>query len=139
MVIAKIKGSNAERQLIHMFWNNNIAAARVAGSGSIQLPMPDIIAGKSKNIVVIECKNTKNRNVYLKQQEIYELEQFALMMGAMPLVAVKVNNKGWFFLHTNSIKKTEALYSFNLNDEEMAAKMMSFDKIVSFLNQQQSV
>lgn len=41
----KQKGTIAERELIHLFWKNNIPAVRVAGSGSMRYPSPDILAG----------------------------------------------------------------------------------------------
>ena len=134
MVIAKKKGSNAERELIHLFWDNGIAAARVAGSGSIKLPMPDIIAGKNKTIIAIECKNIDNDNIYFKDKEIFELEQFSIISGMMPFVRIRIKSKGWMFLHTNSLIKTESMYVFNINKEELKNKILNFSEIVKFLN-----
>jgi len=134
MVKTKQKGTNAERELIHMFWKKGIAAARIAGSGSMQLPLPDIIAGKNNNIVAIECKISKNDYVYLTKKEIYELEKFALIIGAMPIVAVKINTKGWFFCHTNSLIKTDKAHVFNIKHIDSGQNTLNFAKIVSFLN-----
>jgi len=133
MVKAKQKGTSAERELIHMFWKENIAAARIAGSGSMKLPLPDLIAGKNNKIVAIECKITKFNSVYLSEKEVYELEKFSMIMGAMPIVAVKINKKGWFFMHTNSLTKTDKAYVFNMNNISEGKNTLNFEKIVSFL------
>ena len=45
----KVKGSNAERELILDLFNKGWAVSRVAGSGCSTLPTPDIIALKNKN------------------------------------------------------------------------------------------
>lgn len=135
MVVAKKKGSNAERELLHMFWANDIATVRIAGSGSSKHPMPDLIAGVNKKLIAIECKNIDSDNIYFKENEIYELEKFAIMSGMMPFVAVRVKNEGWYFLHTNSLNKTKNMHSFNRKNEELKDKILNFEKIVRFLKE----
>lgn len=45
----KSKGINAEREIIHLFWSMpGWTACRVAGSGSMKYPSPDVIAGNEK-------------------------------------------------------------------------------------------
>ena len=56
----KKKGTDAERDLIHIFWKNGWAAVRIAGSGSMKYPSPDILAGKNGTLYAIECKTTKS-------------------------------------------------------------------------------
>ena len=53
----KSKGINAERELIHIFWKTKSwAACRVAGSGAIKYPAPDVLAGNGNILLAIECK-----------------------------------------------------------------------------------
>lgn len=94
----KSKGSNAERDLIHKFWEYRWAAVRVAGSGSNKYPSPDLVVGKDHTRFAIECKAVKERHKYFTKEEINDLRTFSEIFGAEALVAVKFNNLPWRFL-----------------------------------------
>ena len=66
----KSKGSNAERELIHMFWSKGFAAIRSAGSGSMKYPSPDLLVAKNNKILAIECKITKILQNILKREKL---------------------------------------------------------------------
>ena len=56
----KSKGINAERDLIHKFWNvEGWSAVRVAGSGSMKYPSADVLATNKLRRLAIECKTSK--------------------------------------------------------------------------------
>lgn len=99
-------GSNAERHIIDLFWENGWAALRAAGSGSTKHPCPDILAGNSVRQIVIECKVSGNKKKYFEKREIEELEFFAKLVGAEPWVAIKFSRVGWFFLPTSELVTT---------------------------------
>jgi Holliday junction resolvase len=101
---AKQKGSNAERELIHLFWKTNEwTACRVAGSGSMKYPAPDIIANKDGINLAIECKSTSQLYQYLEKREVEELVEYAKLAGARPLIAVRFNRMPWLFLNPNDL------------------------------------
>lgn len=102
----KEKGSNAERELIHLFWANGWTACRVAGSGSMHYPAPDIIAGIQNRKLAIECKSGKNSAIYLEKQEVAELISYANSFGAEPLIAVRFFRTDWFFLEPKELEET---------------------------------
>jgi Holliday junction resolvase len=103
---AKTKGTGAERELVHLFWKHNWAASRVAGSGSIGYPVPDILAGKEGRHIAIECKATKGDNQYLTKEEVSDLKKFAAITGAEPYVAVRFSREEWRFLHPDHLDVT---------------------------------
>ena len=104
---SKSKGSNAERELIHLFWATKVwTACRVAGSGSMKYPAPDIIANKEGIGLAIECKATSQNYQYLEKREVEELVAFAKMSGSRPLVAVRFNRKQWKFLDVSDLEET---------------------------------
>lgn len=107
----KRKGTVAERELVHMFWKENIAAIRVAGSGSMRYASPDIIAGNKLRKLVIECKTVKGKSLYLPKDEVDKLKEFSDMFGAEPWLAVRF--KEWFFVMPEDLKETEKFYSIN--------------------------
>ena len=101
----KSKGCNAERELIHLFWGTGIwAACRVAGSGSIKYPVPDIIASNTSKRLAIECKACAGLSQYLSKKEVFDLKKFAELTGAEPVIAVRFNNEEWRFFHTCILK-----------------------------------
>jgi Holliday junction resolvase len=112
----KSKGINAERELIHLFWNNGWTACRVAGSGSIKYPCPDVIAGNNVRKLAIECKVTKDIRQYLTGKEVSELSEFSRLFGAEPWIGVKFNNVDWYFLTLEDLKNTEEGHSISLEN-----------------------
>ena len=115
----KSKGINAERDLIHKFWFENIPAVRVAGSGSSKYASPDIIAGTRRRKFVIEVKITKDSKKYLTKDEVYELKKFANLFGAEAWVAIKFKGSEWLFLPIGEIEETEKCF---LVEKEISEK-----------------
>ena len=113
MIRKKDKGLNAERELVHLLWENGFAALRIAGSGSTKYPSPDVIAIKAKRILLIECKATINDIKYLTQKEIEELKEVATIMGGEPWVGIRVNRKDWFFVPAEELQETKKHFVVN--------------------------
>lgn len=125
---AKSKGSNAEREIIHQFWEAGWAALRVAGSGSIKYPVPDLIAGNGIRNIAIECKATKDKHKYFEKREIEELKWFSQVFGAEALVSVKFNNQGTYFIKIEDL--LEKSKSFMTNLEIAQKKGQKFDELI---------
>ena len=106
----KTKGSNAERELLHMFWSRGFACIRSAGSGSMKYPGPDLIASNKVRKLAVECKSTKNNKQYLDKHDIEQLKEFCEIFGAEPWFAVKFSMMEWLFLSFEDIEKTEKGY-----------------------------
>lgn len=100
----KSKGINAERDLIHKFWDVGWAAMRVAGSGSSKYPSPDILAGNNDRCIALECKAVNATKKYFPKTEIFELEKFCKIFGSEPWVGVKFDRTSWFFLLTSDLE-----------------------------------
>jgi len=124
----KSKGINAERELIHLFWANGWTASRVAGSGSIKYPSPDIIAGNNLRKLAIECKVTKDIRQYFDKKEISELKEFSRIFGAEPWVSVKFNNVDTYFLTPEDLD--DAGESYSLSIEKAKMKGFLFEELV---------
>jgi holliday junction resolvase Hjr len=107
----KSKGINAERELVHMFWNIGWACLRIAGSGSNRYPSPDLLVGNKVRRLAIECKVTKGNSKYFEKIEIESLKKFGDVFGAEPWLAIKFNGQNWLFLSTEDLKSTEKGYS----------------------------
>lgn len=104
----KSKGSAAERELVAMFWNTGRwSALRIAGSGRMNFPSPDVLAGNGSQVFAIECKSTKHKLQYIDAEQIQQLKDFAAKFGATPLVAVKFSSE-WHFCSPDDMKITSA-------------------------------
>ena len=121
----KSKGINAERELIHLFWQNNWSAVRIAGSGSNRYPSADILASNILRKIAIECKVTKETSKYFPDQEIDQLKQFSQIFGAEPWIGVKFYKNGWFFLSLEDLEKTGKGYSISLEKAKLKGLLFS--------------
>ena len=114
----KDKGSNAERELLHMFWSKGWACLRSAGSGSMKYPGPDLLVGNKLRRLAIECKVTKEKKKYLDNHDMDQLKEFSSIFGAESWFAVKFSRTNWLFLSPEDIEKTEKGYVIDLKVAE---------------------
>ncbi len=127
----KHKGSNIERELIHLFWNKNIPAIRVAGSGRMNYPSPDVVAGNRDKKIVVECKASKKNHIYLTKQEVKDLINFADLFGALHFIGVRFNREGWFFISSSDLDETAKNFVVSLN--KIKEKGISFESLTKGL------
>jgi Holliday junction resolvase len=124
----KTKGANAERELLHMLSGEGFAVVRVAGSGMIAETSADLIAGNSAKKFVIECKTCKDKKRYVDKQQIHDLKEFAKKFDMPPLIAVKFNRQGWWFIEPEQLEDTGKSLAISLEDIRKIGK--SFDEII---------
>lgn len=115
----KQKGSNAERELFQMFIDNQYRAARVAGSGVMENADCDIIAGKKGKKYAIEVKSSKKPVKYITKEQINRFIIFSDIFGLKPIIAVRFNRLGWFFLNPKNMGDSGKNWVVN---EEIARK-----------------
>lgn len=125
----KSKGSNAEREVIHMFWKNGWAALRCAGSGSIKYPVPDIVAGNNLRKIAIECKSTSFEKQYISKKEINDLKLFSEMFGCEAWIGVRFEGRKWFFFSCEDLKENENSYVIGLDDSSL--KGLLFEELIN--------
>jgi len=124
----KAKGTNAERDLIHWFFENDWVAIRSAGSGSMQNPSPDILAGNNLRRLAIECKAVNDIKKYFTSKEIEELVYFAGKFGAEPWVGVRFDRIDWFFLNIEDLEKKDRSYFVDVQIAKR--KGLSFNQLI---------
>jgi len=114
MVKAKAKGIQAERELLHKFWESGWASIRVAGSGNTSFPAPDLLAGNGEKSIALECKTFKRNHKYLELEEISQLKLFSQKFGAEPWLAIKFNRQPWYLLKIEDLNKTNKKWGVSL-------------------------
>lgn len=98
-----------------MFVDNCFRAVRVAGSGMMENTSCDLIAGNGKRKYSVECKASKNKNKYITKKQIEELMIFSEIFGLEPVVAIKFNRQGWYFLHPRELEDSGKHLSVSLD------------------------
>src|SRR3989338_1693577 len=126
----KSKGSNAERELLHMFWSNGFAALRSAGSGSMKYPGPDLLVGNKTRRMAIECKSSRNSKIYLDEHDVSQLKDFSNVFDARPWFAVRFLRKDWLFLAIEDLEKTPKGYVIDLKVAELMG--ISFNELIGY-------
>ncbi|RMF06523.1 Holliday junction resolvase [Candidatus Woesearchaeota archaeon] len=124
----KSKGTNAERELIHLFWAAGWASIRVAGSGSTKYPAPDVLAGNNIRRLAIECKSSKKEYVYLYKEEVGQLEEFCNVFGAEPWIGVRFDKQQWYFIPAQDLRDTGKRLRADL--ELVKEKGVIFDELI---------
>ncbi|MCF7865868.1 Holliday junction resolvase [Candidatus Woesearchaeota archaeon] len=125
----KSRGSNAERNLIHKFWEKNWAAMRSAGSGSNHYPCPDIVASNNLRKLVLEVKLTTEDKKYFMDKEIEELQEFANLFGGEPYVGIKFFRKDWVFLTLEDLESSGK--HFVVTTEIAQRRGLSFEDLIN--------
>lgn len=116
--MSKRKGMVGERDLVHLFWSTpDWIAARIAGSGSMRYPAPDLIAGNAERKVVIESKTSKTPRIYLSHEEVEALIIFATKFRAQAWLAYKFDRHPWKFIAPAELHRTEKNHVINLKTE----------------------
>jgi holliday junction resolvase Hjr len=103
----KSKGSKSERELVKMFTERGWRAARVAGSGVNEDSPCDLIVGKvNRKGFTIEAKSSKKDRIYITKKQIEDFILFSSMIGLKPVIAVRFNREGWYFLEPRFLGDT---------------------------------
>ena len=128
----KSKGSNAERELLHMFWAKGWATIRSAGSGSMKYPGPDLLVGKKEvnRRLAVECKTSKSEKIYLSEWDFSQLKDFSDTFDARPWFAVKFAKKQWLFVSLEDLDKTPKGYVIDLKVAELRG--ITFEELITY-------
>ena len=122
----KSKGSKVERELFQMFIDNNYRAVRVAGSGVMETADCDLIAGKNKKKkYAIEVKASKKPFKYISKKQIENFIIFADIFGLKPVIALRFNRDGWFFINPKYLENAGKNFVVSLERARKNGKRFS--------------
>lgn len=121
----KSKGSNAERELYEMFVANGFRAVRVAGSGRMDNADCDLIAGKKGEKYCIEVKSSKKPVKYITKEQIESFLIFAEIFNLIPVIALRFNRMGWFFISPTDLEDSGKYWVVNLDIIKTKGKKFS--------------
>ena len=125
----KAKGTAAENELVHRFWENEWVCVRVAGSGSSKYPSPDILASNGHKKIVMEVKSVNATKKYFTRQEVRDLDFFGEKFGAEAWVGVKFSESQWFFIPTSELDETKS-ENFVIDIIKMKRQGFEFEDLI---------
>lgn len=97
-----------------MFIDNDYRCVRVAGSGTMENADCDLIAGKKGRKYCIEVKASRKPVKYISKEQIERFIIFSQIFGLKPVIAVRFNRLGWFFLNPKDMKDSGKNWVINL-------------------------
>ena len=121
----KAKGSKAERELYDLFVQNLFRAVRVAGSGMMENTACDLIAGKKGQKYAIEAKSSKSPSKYITKDQIDQFMVFSEIFDLVPVVALRFNREGWFFISPSQLRDSGKNWVITLEDAKKEGKRFS--------------
>ncbi|MEM4605876.1 MAG: Holliday junction resolvase Hjc [Candidatus Pacearchaeota archaeon] len=121
----KSKGSKAERELLKMFLDENFRAVRVAGSGVMEKADCDLLVGKIGKKYAIEVKSSSSSLKYISKIQIENFLIFSEIFDLTPVIAIRFNREGWFFLSPNELKIAGKNFVIGLEELKKNGKRFS--------------
>lgn len=91
-----------ERELVKMFLDSGWQALRIAGSGKMNLA-PDVLAGRPGQLLIIECKSTKKKALYIDKTEILNVINYAAKIGGEPWYGARFDRMDWKFVPAQNL------------------------------------
>jgi len=104
------KGYNFERKIKLELEAQGWKVIRSGGSKK-----PDMVAARDGKIVIIECKITKGKKVYLETDEVEKLLDVANHFKAECMYAVQRIRESWSLVPLDSLRKTDKGYVFDFD------------------------
>ena len=108
-------GSDAERELCHIFINNNFRVIRSAGSGTLTNAECDLVVASKKKAYCIESKSTRKGGVYIPKDRMIEFLKFAEDTNFNPLIALRFIRENWIFVKPEQFNSEGNTYGITLN------------------------
>ena len=106
------KGSRAERELIHFFYEKGFSVIRAAGSGVSSLS-PDLLVFRKGKQYAFESKAWENNYLHIKKDQFECLKQWEENTGITSFIAWRRNREPWYFIPLSVFAEQNKSYSIN--------------------------
>lgn len=109
------KGYKGENELGSLFEDRDYVWIRVAGSGSANRELPDILVMKDGHYVALEVKRwshkdgdgNENKYEYVSKEEVEDLEYFSKISGCDYFIGYRFDYGDWKFVKKEEMKENE--------------------------------
>ncbi len=112
----KAKGTKYENELYDMLIEAGYRCMRSAGSGIKKETNTDLIAGKKNKKFCIEVKSSKKPYKYISKEQMNEFVVFSQIFNLKPVIAIRFNREGWFFLKPKDLEDKGKSFGIKLEN-----------------------
>jgi Holliday junction resolvase len=109
------KGAHAERELLEILHKRGYAVIRAAGSGVSGIG-PDVVAIKDHLGLAFECKAHESAALGFDQDHYNKISEWQHKSGYLTYIAWRMNNKGWYFLMLDDLRRTPKGFTVTRNE-----------------------
>lgn len=122
----RAKGARYERELVNELRNDGWFAMRLAASGSGGPgELPDILAAKDEQIVVVELKFTSDSRISVKRDKVQGLKWLANHLGASALIGARFSgDTDYYFFPPGQCKQNAKSITAGKSDREKAMRLL---------------
>jgi len=118
----KLRGFEKERELCHIFINNNYRVVRIAASGCLTNADCDVIAANKKFTYCIEAKSTIKSSVSIKKESMNKFIQFSKDTNFTPVIALRFKREKWIFINPEQLDYSGTTASIGLQRAKKEGK-----------------
>lgn len=126
----RVRGYNAERDLVRKLWRLGFAATRGPASGAKvkRSVYPDVVAIRNGLVLVFEVKyRRKLETIYIPQHQIAKIVEFARRAGGIPLIAVRIGElKEWRVVPIDKLEFANNMFKISRETLENSPKLYDY-------------
>jgi len=134
-----MSGARYERELVKLLYSKGYGTIRLPSSGAgTDRPLPDVMIGNSdlkdprSDLMACELKSGRDTTLYVKRDEVKQLNKFCERCDARPYLVARFSTKGsstdYYFVHPRDARTTKTgNYGLPLEDIEDRASWIVGD------------
>lgn len=118
----KLRGFEKERELCHIFIDNNYRVVRIAASGCLTNADCDVVAANKKAAYCIEAKSTIKLSISIKKESMKKFIKFAEDTNFIPVIALRFKREDWIFINPDQLDYSGVTASIGLQRAKREGK-----------------
>ena len=126
----RLRGFQAERDLVKLLWKLGFAVIRAPASGSKvkRAIYPDVVAIRKGKVLVFEVKRRSELStIYVPKEQVEKLKVFSERAGGEAFIAIKIPGRDWIFIELKDMEELDN--KFRINKEVLSKGLTIYDII----------
>jgi len=130
----RLRGFQAERDLVKLLWRLGFAVIRAPASGSKikRAVYPDVVAIHKGKVLVFEVKRRSELStIYIPKEQVEKLKIFSERAGGEAFIAIKVPGRDWIFIELRDIEELNDKFRIS---KEVLNKGLTIHDLIKRMN-----
>jgi len=124
----RLRGFQAERDLVKLLWRLGFAVIRAPASGSKikKAVYPDVVAIRKGKVLVFEVKRRSELStIYVPKEQVEKLKMFSERAGGEAFIAIKIPGRDWVFVELKDLEELDD--KFRISKEVLNKGLTIYD------------